>query len=155
MRVQKIRRNYRQGESRARQTGFTLIEIMIVVVIIGILGALILPNVIGRDDQARATAVSTDLQGLGNALELYKLDNYQYPSTDQGLEALIARPGGFPEPKNYNPGGYLRKKKEPVDPWKNPYIYIQNGSGYELYSLGADGAEGGEGINADVFYEEL
>ncbi len=138
-----------------REKGFTLIEIMIVVVIIGILGALILPNVIGRDDQARATAVNTDLQGLGNALELYKMDNYQYPSTDQGLEALITRPSGFPEPKNYNPGGYLRKKKEPVDPWDNPYIYIQSDSGYELYSLGADGAEGGEGINADVFYEDL
>ncbi|MBV1905294.1 MAG: type II secretion system major pseudopilin GspG [Pseudomonadales bacterium] len=136
-------------------TGFTLIEIMIVVVIIGILGALILPNVVGRDDQARATAVQTDLQGLGNALELYKLDNFQYPSTDQGLAALISRPGGFPEPKNYNPGGYLRKKKEPVDPWKNPYVYVQGGSDYELYSLGADGTEGGEGINADVFYEDL
>ena len=138
-----------------RETGFTLIEIMIVVVIIGILGALILPNVIGRDDQARSTAVNTDLQGLGNALELYKMDNYHYPSTDQGLGALISRPGGFPEAKNYNPGGYLRKKKEPVDPWDNPYIYIRSDANYELYSLGADGAEGGEGINADVFYEEL
>ena len=138
-----------------KTAGFTLIEIMIVVVIIGILGALILPNVVGRDDQARATAVATDLQGLGNALELYKLDNFQYPSSDQGLDALISRPGGFPEPKNYNPGGYLRKKKSPVDPWKNPYVYLQSGSAYELYSLGADGAEGGEGINSDVYYEDL
>ena len=141
--------------STRQNKGFTLIEIMIVVVIISILGALIIPNVIGRDDQARLTAVKTDLAGLGTALEMYKMDNFKYPSTDQGLDALITKPSGFPEPKNYNPGGYLQKKKEPVDPWNNPYIYLQRGSDFELYSLGADGSEGGEGINADVSYEEV
>jgi len=135
------------------QNGFTLLEIMVVVVIIGILGALIIPNVIGRDDQARATAVRTDLRGIANALDIYKLDNFNYPSTDQGLEALVSKPSGFPEAKNYNPSGYL--KKEPVDSWGNPYIYINTGNGYELYSLGADGAEGGEGINSDVYYKDL
>lgn len=137
----------------ARQTGFTLIEIMVVVVIIGILGALIIPNVIGRDDQARVTAAQSDLRAVANALDIYKLDNFHYPSTDQGLEALVSPPSGFPEPKNYNPNGYL--KKVPVDPWGNPFVYVASGRSFELYSLGADGAEGGESWNADLHFEDL
>ncbi len=142
-----------QRMKQRKETGFTLLEIMVVVVIIGILGALIIPNVIGRDDQARATALRNDLRGIANALDMYKLDNYQYPSSDQGLKALVTKPSGFPEPKNYNPNGYL--KKEPVDPWGNPIVYINTGNGYDLYSLGADAAEGGEGINADVYLKDL
>jgi general secretion pathway protein G len=138
---------------RAHSSGFTLIEIMVVVVIIGILGALIIPNVVGRDDQARATAVKSDLRGVANALEMYKLDNFHYPSTDQGLQALVTKPSGFPEAKNYNPNGYL--KKVPTDPWGTPIVYVTNGETFDLYSLGADGVEGGEGKNADIHYEAM
>ena len=136
-----------------RTHGFTLIEIMIVVVIIGILGAMIIPNVIGRDDQARVKVARADLAAVGTALDMYKLDNFQYPSTDQGLEALVAKPSGFPEPKNYNPDGYL--KKIPVDPWGGPLVYISSGGKFELHSLGADGKEGGEGYDADISFDEL
>ena len=135
------------------QRGFTLIEIMVVVVIIGILGALIIPNVIGRDDQARITAVRNDLRAVANALDMYKLDNFHYPSTDQGLAALVSEPSGFPEAKNYNPNAYLRKI--PVDPWGTEFGYLNDGADYELYSLGADGTEGGEGYNSDVDYSDL
>jgi general secretion pathway protein G len=145
---------YRPGQRhRLEQAGFTLIEIMVVVVIIGILGALIIPNVIGRDDQARVTAVRNDLRAVANSLDMYKLDNFHYPSTDQGLEALVSAPSGFPEAKNYNPSGYL--KKIPVDPWGTEFGYLNDGENYELYSLGADGAEGGEGYSADVNYSDL
>ncbi|MDH3642190.1 MAG: type II secretion system major pseudopilin GspG, partial [Gammaproteobacteria bacterium] len=92
-----------------KQAGFTLIEVLVVVVIIGILGAVIVPNLLGRPDQARITAAQSDLRSLSNALDIYRLDNYQYPSTDQGLEALETKPNGFPEPKNYNPEGYIKK----------------------------------------------
>jgi len=138
---------------RRSNGGFTLIEIMMVVVIIGILAALIIPNVVGRDDQARATAVRNDIRAVANALDMYKMDNTQYPSTDQGLEALVTKPTGTPEPKNYNPDGYL--KKLPVDPWGKPLIYINDGGKFDLYSLGADGKEGGEGYAADVHYSDL
>lgn len=139
--------------ARSRIRGLTLIEIMVVVVIIGILGALIVPNVIGRADQARRTAVENDLRSIGATLDLYRLDNTQYPSTAQGLQALVAKPSGYPEPRNYNPEGYTRKL--PTDPWGNPYVYAAGEGGFELYSLGADGAEGGEGANADVRFDEL
>lgn len=132
------------------QQGFTLIEIMVVVVIIGVLAALIVPSVLGRADEARVTAAKTDLRAIANALDLYKLDNYDYPSTDQGLEALVSKPTGQPEPLNWNPDGYL--KKLPKDPWKRDYIYISPGThgAFDLYSLGADGREGGEGYAADI-----
>lgn len=138
---------------RSGSRGFTLIEILVVVVIIGILGAVIVPNLLGRPDQARITAAQSDLRNLGNALDIYRLDNFQYPSTEQGLEALVSRPNGFPEPQNYNPEGYI--KSLPTDPWGSPYIYERASDGFALYSLGADGAEGGEGMNADIRYEDL
>ena len=137
----------------AKHRGFTLIEIMVVIVIIGIIAALFVPNIIGRGDQARRTAVETDLRSIGATLDLYRLDNAHYPATDQGLEALVAKPDGYPEPKNYNPEAYARKL--PTDPWGSPYVYINNGSGFDLYSLGSDGAEGGEGTSEDVFYRDL
>lgn len=134
-------------------TGFTLIEILVVVVIIGILGAIIVPNLLGRPDQARITAAQSDIRSLANALDIYRLDNFRYPSTDQGLEALTSKPAGFPEPKGYNPDGYIRKL--PTDPWGSPYVYERTTEGFSLFSVGGDGAEGGEGLNADIFYEDL
>lgn len=139
--------------SRSAVRGFTLIEILVVVVIIGILGAVIVPQLLSRPDQARITAAESDLRNLANALDIYRLDNFQYPSTDQGLEALVEKPSGFPEPKNYNPEGYV--KKLPTDPWGSPYVYERTGDGYRLMSLGADGAEGGEGLNADIRFADL
>ena len=138
---------------RQTVTGFTLIEILVVVVIIGILGAVIVPNLLGRPDQARITAAESDIRSLGNALDIYRLDNLQYPSTEQGLEALTTRPTGFPEPKGYNPDGYIRKL--PSDPWGTAYIYERTPDGFLLASLGGDGAEGGEGLNADIYYQDL
>ena len=117
-----------------RARGFTLIEIMVVVVILGILGSLIVPNIIGRPDEARATAARADIEAIGNALELYRLDNGDYPSTDQGLEALVTQPSGYPEPRRWNPEGYL--KKLPVDPWDEPYLYFSEDRNFEVYSLG-------------------
>src|SRR3954465_3077921 len=116
---------------RAASSGFTLTEIMGVVVIIGILGAWNIPHVVGRDDAARATAVKNDLRAVANALEMYKLDNFHYPSTDQGLQALVTKPSGFPEAKNYNPNGYL--KKVPTDPWGMPIGYVNNGDTFDLF----------------------
>ncbi len=138
---------------RAKSAGFTLIEILIVVVILGILGAAIVPNLMGRPDQARIQAAKTDLRSLAGALDLYRLDNFSYPSTDQGLEALVTRPSGFPEAKNWNPDGYV--PRSPLDPWKNEYAYTNNGSGFELICYGADGQQGGEGVNADISLDDL
>ena len=126
---------------------------MVVVVILGILGSLIVPNIIGRPDEARATAARADIEAIGNALELYRLDNGNYPSTDQGLEALVTQPSGYPEPRRWNPDGYL--KKLPIDPWDEPYLYFSEDRTFEVYSLGADRQEGGEGVDADLRYSEL
>ena len=134
-------------------SGFTLIEILIVVVILGILGAVVVPNILSRPDTARVQAAQTDLRALSQTLEIYRLDNFQYPSSEQGLESLVDRPSGFPEPKNWNPEGYL--KKLPTDPWGSPYLYEKTGSSYSLISLGADGQEGGEGFDADIRLNDL
>jgi general secretion pathway protein G len=133
--------------------GFTLIEIMVVIVIIGIIGALIVPNIVGRQDQAQVTAAQSDLRARGKALEMYTLDNSSYPSTEQGLEALVRRPSGFPEPRNWQSGGYVRSL--PTDPWGNPYQYLATGDRFELLSHGADGQPGGEGNAAEIRYEDL
>jgi general secretion pathway protein G len=122
-----------------------------VVVIIGILGAMVVPPCMCRLPQARVTAARNDLRGIANLLETYRMDNFHYPSTDQGLQALVTKPDGLPEAKNWNPEGYL--KRTPVDPWAKPYVYSATGTGFELYSLGADGVEGGEGYDADLHYE--
>ncbi len=128
--------------------GFTLIEIMVVVVILGILGALIVPNIIGRPDEARVQAAKADIESVGTALELYRLDNGNYPSTDQGLDALVSEPSGFPEARRWNADGYL--KKLPVDPWDEPYLYFSEDRSYEIYSYGSDRKEGGEGVDSDI-----
>ncbi len=138
---------------RRPAAGFSLIEILVVVVIIGILGAVIVPNLLSRPDQARITAAQADLRGLANALEMYRLDNFSYPSTEQGLMALVEAPSGFPEARNWNPDGYLKKLS--ADPWGNPYVYERADANFSLFCLGADGAEGGEGVNADIRLADL
>ena len=136
----------------AKQGGFTLIEIMVVVVILGVLAAIVVPNIMSRPDQAKVTVAKADVKAISSALEIYRLDNGFYPSTDQGLDALVSEPTGTPEPRSWNPDGYL--KKIPQDPWGNPYQYEQpgtrNATSYDLYSLGADGRVGGDGFNADI-----
>ena len=131
-----------------KQKGFTLIEIMVVVVILGILGAMIVPHIIGRPDEARVQAAKADMESIGTALELYRLDNGDYPSTDQGLDALVNEPSGFPEARRWNRDGYL--KKLPKDPWDEGYLYFSEDRKYEVYSYGADRKEGGEGVDADI-----
>jgi general secretion pathway protein G len=130
--------------------GFTLIEIMVVVVIIGLLAAFILPNVFGNVEKAQVSKVKGDIQGIETALTMYKLDNYKYPSTDLGLAALSQRPND-PTVRNWREGGYIKRISK--DPWGNPYQYLYpglHGQEYDLYSFGADGQEGGEGVNADI-----
>ena len=148
----KIQKHFRRlwGEKSVRQAGFTLIEIMVVVVILGILAAMVAPKILSRPDQAKVTVARSDIETISQALELFRLDNGFYPSTDQGLEALVKKPTVAPEPRNWNPEAYL--KRMPVDPWGNPYLYLQPGNHgkYDLYSQGADGREGGEELNADV-----
>jgi general secretion pathway protein G len=133
---------------RLRSAGFTLIELMVVLVIIGVLAALIVPNVLDRADDARATAARTDVNNIMQALKLYKLDNQRYPTSEQGLQALIAKPSSGPMPANWKP--YLEKL--PNDPWGRPYQYLNPGvkGEVDVMSFGADGQQGGEGKNADV-----
>lgn len=134
---------------RTIQRGFTLIEIMVVVVIIGLLAAIVAPNIIGRIDQAAASRAKTDIRQIESALQLYRLDNFKYPTTDEGLEALVTKPSDASAP-NWKTGGYLRQL--PQDPWQRPYLYRSPGQQGEIdiYTLGADGQEGGEGVDADV-----
>ncbi|MDH3810789.1 MAG: type II secretion system major pseudopilin GspG [Gammaproteobacteria bacterium] len=132
-----------------RQAGFTLIEIMVVVIIIGILAAIVAPNVIGNVDVAQITKAKADIAGIENAMKFYRLDNFQYPSTEQGIEALVTKPND-PMVKNWKPGGYIDSM--PKDPWGNPYEYLNPGNHKEIdiYTLGADGQPGGENLNADI-----
>lgn len=135
---------------KSAQRAFTLIEVMIVIVIIGILAALIVPKVIGRPDDARIVAAKQDISSLMQALKLYRLDNHRYPTTDQSLQALVVKPTTEPIPPNWKPGGYLERL--PKDPWGNDYRYLNPGTRGEIdvYSLGADGEPGGEGADADI-----
>ncbi len=142
-----------QLNERQSARGFTLIEILVVVVILGILGAVVVPQILGRPDTARVQAAQSDIRSLASALDVYRLDNFQYPSSEQGLEALVQRPNGFPEPKNYNPDGYIKKLQS--DPWGSPYVYERTDGGFRLFSLGADGAEGGEGLNSDIRFADI
>ena len=136
-----------------RTRGFTLIEIMMVVVIIGIVVAILVPNLVGQDDKARLQAELSSQRVIAQALELYKMDNRRYPTTEQGLEALVTKPSGFPEPKNWGPEPYLRRY--PLDQWDNDYVYLSDGKRFDLKSMGADGTDGGEDFDADVSYNEI
>ena len=136
-----------------RAAGFTLIEVMVVIVILGVLAALIVPNVMGRGEKAKVDTTAITLKGVAGALDQYKLDNSRYPSMqDGGLEALVTQPESA---KNWMPGGYV-KGGYPIDSWDNDLQYIAPGSegrAFDLYSFGADGQEGGEGTDADIYYQ--
>jgi general secretion pathway protein G len=130
--------------------GFTLIEIMVVVVILGILAAIIVPKLADQPDKARVAKAQQDIRALESALQLYKLDNFYYPSTQQGLEALVTNPSGDPPARNYKSGGYIPRL--PKDPWGTAYQYLSPGvkGDYDVFSYGADGKPGGDGVDADV-----
>lgn len=132
------------------QSGFTLIEIMVVVVILSILAAIVVPRIMDRPEQARKVKARQDIRIMENALRLYKLDNYRYPTTDQGLEALVEKPTTEPIPRKWKEGGYVDRL--PEDPWGFAYQYLNPGvhGEIDIFSLGADGKSGGEGINADI-----
>ncbi len=147
-----VQRRLPSRPRRDSEAGVTLIEMMVVLVIIAVVAAIIVPNVIGRPDEARATVARTNIQAIGSALEIYRLDNQSYPTTEQGLAALVSRPSAPPEPPNWAAGGYLSDAA--VDPWGNAYLYRSPGETgpYDLVSLGGDGAPGGTGPDADIVH---
>ena len=133
--------------------GFTLIELMVVVVILGILAGLIIPKIMGKPEEAKKLKARMQIEQLEQALKLYYLDNGEYPTTEQGLNSLVEKPATEPVPKRWKEGGYLEKKKIPADPWDNPFVYISPGvhdKDFDLVSYGADREEGGEGKYADI-----
>lgn len=149
--MQYFRSKHRLTGSISRAGGFTLVELMVVVVILSILATIVVPKIMSRPDQAREAKVHQDIRVLSAQLELYRLDNFNYPSTDQGLDALVTRPDGLSTGAKWKEGGYLDRL--PKDPWGQPYRYLYPGSHggeYDLYSLGADGVAGGAESNADI-----
>lgn len=135
-----------------KEAGFTLIELMVVILILGILAAIIAPRIIGRTDEAKVTEAKVQIRNFETALKLYKIDNGVYPTTEQGLDALVEKSTTGVIPKNWREGGYLEKRKIPLDPWGNPYIYISPGlnGDYDIVSYGMDGVRGGEGFDKDI-----
>lgn len=133
-----------------RHQGFSLVEILVVLVILGLLVSVVAPTVLNRADDARVQKVYADFANIETALKLYRLDNFVYPTTEQGLEALVEATTLDPEPRNFKQGGYLERL--PIDPWGRPYLYLSPGERgeFDLYSLGADGLSGGESQNADL-----
>lgn len=145
----RVRRSRTGKAVPASQAGLTLVEMIVVLAIIAIVAALIVPNVISRPDQARVTTAGTDIKSISAALKMYRLDNGDYPTTQQGLKALVEKPSIPPVPAGWAAGGYLSDM--PVDPWGNPYAYSSTGNGsFELKSLGKDGKPGGEDLDADI-----
>ncbi|MCC6195895.1 MAG: type II secretion system major pseudopilin GspG [Burkholderiales bacterium] len=139
------------ARSRRRSPrGFTLIEILVVIVILGVLAALIVPNVLSRPDEARTVVAKSDIAAIMQALKMYRLDNQRYPTAEQGLAALVAKPEQPPVPPNWKSGGYL--EKVPKDPWGRAYVYVNPGvrGEIEVMSFGADGQAGGSGVDADI-----
>lgn len=148
----KKRRLYVRLANHQNQRGFTLIELMVVVVILGILAGLIVPRIMDRPEQAKRTKARIQMESISTALKLYQLDNGFYPSTEQGLEALVEKPDHGRVPNHWRGKGYLEKGKVPLDPWENPYIYISPGEhgDFDLISYGPDGVAGGEEDNRDI-----
>jgi len=139
--------------NRNSTSGFSLIELMIVVVILGLLAGLLVPRIMDRPEEAKVTKARMDMRTIESALRFYRLDNGFYPTTEQGLEALISRPESNPSPRNWRSGGYLESSSVPRDPWGNQYVYRSpgdEGREYEIISLGADGKEGGSGFNREI-----
>ena len=134
----------------SHNSGFTLMELLVVIVILTVLGAFVAPKFFDQPEKARVTQANTQIKAIGDALDMYKLDNFKYPTTQQGLKALVEKPTSKPTPKNWKDGGYM--KSMPVDPWGNDYIYLSPGikNDYDLISYGADGKKGGEDENADI-----
>jgi general secretion pathway protein G len=151
-----VSRSHNVISRRLEQHGFSLLEILVVLVIMGILVSLVAPTVLNRVGDARLQKVQADLSAIETALSIYHLDNYRYPTSEQGLQALVERPDLDPVPAKWKAGGYL--KELPVDPWQRPYLYLYPGERAaeagqdraDIYSLGADGIDGGEGQDADV-----
>jgi len=139
-------------ENKNGESGFTLIELMVVIVILGLLAGIILPRFIGQSDTAKRQVASTQIATLETALKMYKLDNGSYPTTEQGLKALVEQPTAGTLPKNWRKGGYLEKGKVPKDPWKNEFVYVCPGShgDFDLSSMGADGEMGGADFDKDI-----
>lgn len=134
--------------------GFTLIELLVVIVILSILATFVGIRIMSKPEEARRTQAQIQIQALENALKMYKLDNGEYPSTEQGLRALVEKPAVGTIPRSWREGGYLEKSTVPKDPWKNDYVYlfpgVNNPSGFDLFSMGADSQTGGDGDGADV-----
>lgn len=139
----------RQAPAR-NDAGFSLLELMVAVVILSILALVIMPRIIDRPDQARVARVNADLSTLESAVQMYRLDNFRFPTTEQGLAALVSKPANEPVPPNWAANGYIDRL--PADPWGNAYQYLQPGvhGPFDIFSFGADGAAGGEGIDADI-----
>jgi len=137
---------------KRNERGFTLIELMVVIVILGILAGLIIPRIMGRPDEARRAKARMQIESIDTALKLYRLDSGNYPTTEQGLQALVEQPAVGPPARNWRQGGYLERGKVPKDPWDNDFVYISPGAhgDFDLSSLGADGEPGGEGKNKDI-----
>jgi general secretion pathway protein G len=141
------------GRRIQRAAGFTLIELMVVIIILGLLAAIVMPRIVGETDKARYGAAQAQMRILEDAMKRYKLDNGVYPTTEQGLEALVQKPSSGVVPRNWPEGGYLDKQEMPLDPWGNRYVYIspgQHSPDFDIKSFGADGLEGGEEYNADI-----
>lgn len=148
---------YSSENNKMNCRGFTLIELMVVIVILGILAGLIVPRIMGRPEEAKQLKAKLTIEALETSLRLYKLDNGSYPTTEQGLEALVQTPDSGVVPKHYREGGYIEKGKVPLDPWDNEFVYLSPGvhGEYDIISYGADGVPGGEGKNKDVNSWEL
>jgi len=142
-----------QKRKNGSREAFTLLEIMIVIIILGLLAALVVPNIIGKGEDAKRKLVCVQMKSFDEALKMFKIDNGSYPETEEGLDALVKNPSAD-KYKNYATSAYLGNKQSPKDPWTNKYVYLNKGDGYEIVSLGADGKEGGEGEAADIKLSE-